>query len=144
MCPTFTSHRWYTFLTLFLNICVLRREVPIAPSGNWSQRRSCLQRNISQHLFIFSWILFSYSDQLYSGSMAPVTCSLYLSMPFHRYTLCRVHTSLLSLGSQTGVPVRWANLADLFCTWSKACIWHSLYGYQHPAPYTRMGCASDV
>jgi hypothetical protein len=54
-----TLPHWYAFLTLFLNICILTRKVPITPSvTDSSQRWSYLQRRISQHL-LFSWILFS-------------------------------------------------------------------------------------
>jgi hypothetical protein len=92
------SH-WYTrtFLTFFLNICVLTREVPIASSGNRFQSEMVLftKENFPTSVLIFLDLIFQ-SDQLYSGSMAPLTCPLYLSTPFHRYTLCREHTSLVS------------------------------------------------
>jgi hypothetical protein len=74
---------WHTFLNLFLNICFLTREVPIASSCNRFQSvKVILQRRIFQHLFLFSWILFSNSDQLYSGSMASVTCHYIFPHPF--------------------------------------------------------------
>ena len=42
-------------------------------------------------------------------------------------------------------PPEWCtNLAALVSTRSKALIWHSLYGSQHAAPYSRMASSSDV
>jgi hypothetical protein len=120
MYPTFTSPHWYTFLTLFLNTWVLTREVPIAPWGNRFQSAMVLFiKEISQHLFLFSWTLFSNSDQLFR-SMAPVNSPLYLSTPFHRYTLCRAHTSLLSCAEprvpRLGLPY------DGICLVWKGCL----------------------
>jgi hypothetical protein len=44
-----------------------------------SPQCSYLQRKISQRLFFVFWLLFSNNNRPYSGSVAPVTCSLCLT-----------------------------------------------------------------
>jgi hypothetical protein len=47
--------------------------------------------------------------------------------------------------SQSKPPAWCTNLAAFFFgTRSKECIWHSLYGSQHAAPYSRIGRTSDL
>jgi hypothetical protein len=63
-----------------------------------------LQRKTPRCLFLSFLLLFSSNDRPYSGSMAPVTCPLYLSTPFHCYMLCREHTIVLSSYTAPRIP----------------------------------------
>jgi len=87
----------FTILTLVLKIFVLPWEVPVTPSGSLFQSvMDLFTSSISRCLFFVFWLWFSNNGRPYLSSLAPVTYPLSLSMLFHRYTLCRAHTYVLS------------------------------------------------
>jgi hypothetical protein len=63
-------------------------------------------KKTSRRLLLSCLLLISSNDRPYSGSMVAGTCPLYLSTPFHRYTLCREHTIVLSSYAAPGIPRR--------------------------------------
>jgi hypothetical protein len=78
--------------------------VPIVPSGSWFHFVMALFTKENFPTSVLIMFLFSKNDQPYSGSMAPATCSLYLSTPFHHYMLCREHTIVLSFYAAPKIP----------------------------------------
>jgi hypothetical protein len=90
-----------TEYTLSFNIPSLHFPLQVTDS---SQRWSYLQRKTSRRQSLCAWLLFSNSDRLYSGSKSPVTCPLYPSTPFHCYTLCKVHISVLPSYAELKIP----------------------------------------
>jgi len=113
----FADHANHTYNSLHFNFYCLnfpltgyhftnpRFENTITPSGSWFQSvMDLFTKSTSRCLFFVFWLWYSNNDRPYFSSLAPVTYPLSPSTPFHRYTLCRTHTCVLSSYAAPKIP----------------------------------------
>jgi hypothetical protein len=88
-------------------------------------------------LIFLSWLTFGICNP---SPFIQDPCPVYALKAVHMRAIFLHCTKISQLES-----FRWcANLAALFCTRSNVFICPSLWGSQHAAPYSRIGCSSDV